>query len=547
MSHEQHVDALVVGAGFGGIYALHRLLKLGLNAKAIDKAPDVGGTWWWNKYPGAMSDTWSHVYRYTFDEELLQTYPWSHWYVTQPEILEYLRYVVQRYNLRPYMQLRTEMKSAVWDDAAAHWTVRCQSGDVFYARYLVSALGILHQAYVPDFPDLDTFRGEIVHTAAWRPEVELTDKRVGVVGVGSSGTQVITAIADRVKSLHVFIRRPQYSVPSGNRPVTAQERRAVNGRYAQIVRDAKASSTAMGYIEPARKLMSLAPRDREQLLEDLWQGGNGLRFMFGSFADVIIDEDANKEVCRFIRGKIASIVKDPAKRAVLMPTDLFARRPLCDDGFYDKFNRDNVFAVDIRRHPVEAITPRGVRTADGTEHELDVLVFATGFDAYEGSYREADIRGRDGAQLSEKWANGAISYLGQGVNGFPNLVMINGPNGGFVNVSMLSEANVDYMIEKVRHAEETLKRTGQRCVIEPTEKAEQAWTHACRTGLDKTLLVKVPHWLTNSNIPGKPTTVPFYFGGLGRLRAIMAEAKEKGFEGYKAPFGKEEGQKKARL
>ncbi|PLB48936.1 putative cyclohexanone monooxygenase [Aspergillus steynii IBT 23096] len=537
MPQEHHIDALVVGTGFGGIYALHSLLQLGLNAKAIDKAGDVGGTWWWNQYPGAMSDTWSHLYRYTFDPELLQTYPWSSWYVTQPEILEYLRHVVQRYDLRPHMHLSTEMTSAIWDDDAAHWTVRCQSGDVFHARYLISALGILHQAHVPDFPGLSTFRGDVVHTGAWRPDLDLTGRRVGVVGVGSSGTQVVTAIADRVQSLHVFIRRPQYSVPSGNRAVTAEDRRAVNEQYPQIVRDAKASSLAMGFAEPARTLMSLPAADREQLLEDYWQGGNGLRFMFGRFSDVITDEAANEEVCRFLRRKIAAIVHDPAKRAILTPTDLFARRPLCDNGFYDRFNREHVFAVDVRRHPIERITPRGVRTADGTEHELDVLIFATGFDAYDGSYGRVDIRGRGGGMLREKWAQGPVSFLGQGVRGFPNLLMVNGPNGGFANVSTLSETNVEYMVDLVRHAEETSRRTGRPCVIEPTEQAEWEWTSICRAGAEGTLFVKVPQWLISSNIPGKPTVVPFFFGGLARLRAIMAQVKERGFEGYEAPFG----------
>lgn len=537
MPQEYHIDALVVGTGFGGIYALHSLLQLGLNVKAIDKAEDVGGTWWWNKYPGAMSDTWSHLYRYTFDDELLQTYPWSRWYVTQPEILEYLRHVVQRYDLRRHMHLSTEMTSAIWDDAASHWTMRCRSGDVFHARYFITALGILHQAHVPDFPGVSTFQGDLIHTGAWPADLDVTGKRVGVVGVGSSGTQVVTAIADRVKSLHVFIRRPQYSVPAGNRPVTAEDRSAINAQYPQIIREAKASFTAMGYTEPSRTLMSLSPADREQLLEDYWKGGNGLRFMFGSFSDIITDPAANEEVCRFVRRKIEQTVRNPAKRAVLMPTDLFARRPLCDDGFYDKFNRDNVFAIDVKRHPIQEITPRGLRTADGIEHELDVLVFATGFDGYDGSYNRVDIRGRGGLALREKWSHGPVSFLGQGVNGFPNLMMINGPNGGFVNVSTLSETNVEYMTDLVRHAEEFTKQTGRRCVIEPTERAEWAWTEACRSGANATLIVKVPQWLTNSNIPGKPNVVPFFFGGLGRLRAIMNEIKEKGFEGYEEPFG----------
>ncbi|KAA8650471.1 hypothetical protein EYZ11_000829 [Aspergillus tanneri] len=533
MPQEQHLDVLVVGTGFSGIYTLHSMLQQGLTTKAIDSAPDVGGTWYWNSYPGAMSDTWNHMYRYTFDDELLRTYPLSQWFATQPEILEYLRHVVERHRLRPHMQFQTEMTSATWDDHAGVWRVQCQTGDVFVVRYLVTALGLLHRAYLPDIPGASSFQGEIVHSAAWRPELTVENKRVGVIGVGSTGVQIVTAVASQVQSLHVFIRRPQYSVPSGNRPMTPEERQDIVNRYPQIMREARTSFIAMGFPEPSRTLMSLAPDDREKLLEDLWQGGNGMRFMFGGFADAITDAAACEVISEFLRKKIASIVRDPQKRAVLTPRELFARRPLCDSGYYEQYNRENVFAVDAQTHPIVEITPRGIRTADDTEYELDVIIFATGFDAMDGSYNRIEIRGRDGQLLRDKWQQGPISYLGIGISGFPNLFMLNGPNGGFVNVPPLTETNVEFVRDLVRHAETVSRRRGRRCDIEPTGESEDAWTQLARSSVDATLFPRVPQWLTGRNVPGKSKVVPFYFGGLARLRAKLAEVQTRGYEGFK--------------
>ncbi|KAE8147226.1 hypothetical protein BDV25DRAFT_160799 [Aspergillus avenaceus] len=538
MSREHFIDALVVGAGFGGIYTLYSLLNEGLTAKAIDTAGDVGGTWYWNRYPGALSDTWSHLYRYSFDDDLLRNYPWRRWYLTQPEILDYLRHVVERYNLRSHMQFNTKMNTATWNDQTKRWKVECATGDIFHVKYLFTALGLLVRAKLPDFPGIDTFKGEINHTSAWNPSINLENKRVGVVGVGSSGVQTVTAIASKVKSLHVFIRRPQYSVPSGNRDVTPEEHATIKRDLPQIWRNARSSAWAMGTPEPYRNLMSLSPEDREALLEDLWQAGNGFQFMFGGACDVVTDEVANEEVCRFIRKKIAGIVRDPHKREILTPKEPYARRPLCDDGYYEQFNRDNVFAVDVMKHPITEVTPHGLRTDDGTIHELDVIIFATGFDGVDGSYSTVDIIGRDGQKLYDSWKpTGPITYIGVSTHGFPNLLLVNGPQMAFANIPVATETNIEFIMDLVRRAEATSKRTGSQCEIEATQEAQRTWTQTCQDLAERTAFQKVPSWLFGKNIAGKAVSVPFFFGGMGRFRAALADIKAKGYEGFESPLG----------
>ncbi|KAL5360720.1 hypothetical protein BJX96DRAFT_150736 [Aspergillus floccosus] len=538
MSSEHHLDALVVGTGFAGIYALYSLLKEGLQVKAIDTAGDVGGTWYWNRYPGAMSDTWSHLYRYSFDPELLREFSFSRRYVTQPEIMDYLRGVVAKYDLRRHMQFDTGMTAAKWDENKKMWRVECHTGDVFCVRYLVTAVGLLHTANLPKIPGMETFKGQITHTSAWDPTLTLENKRVGVIGVSSTGVQVVTAIASQVKSLHVFVRRPQFTVPSGDRPLDPEERALILKNYPSIWTDARASTVAMGFPEPSRKLMSLSPQDREACLEDLWTGGNGLRFMFGGFSDIITDERANEEVCRFLRKKIAGIVKDPQKRAILTPKELYARRPLCDNGYYEQFNRDNVHAVDIMAHPITEITPGGIRTSDGTNYDLDVIIFATGFDAMEGSYSRFSIHGRDVREdLYTRWKReGADTYLGMSVSDFPNLFLLNGPNAAFANIIPLTETNVEFMIDLIRRAEEISKRSGAPCEVEATAEAERAWTQFSRQSVQGTLFTKVPSWLVGKNIPGKPEVIPLYLGGLANFRSALADAKARGFEGFRPPL-----------
>ncbi|KAF9886519.1 hypothetical protein FE257_011426 [Aspergillus nanangensis] len=541
MSQEHHLDALVVGTGFAGIYALYSLRKKGLNTKAIDRAGDIGGTWYWNRYPGALSDTWSHLYRYSFDRELLENYPLSRKYLTQPEVLEYLRHVVEKYDLRKHMQFDTAMTGAKWDDRTRTWAVRCKTGDVFHVKYLVMAVGLLHTPNTPDIPGIQTFQGEAVHTASWPVELSISNRRVGVIGTSSTGIQVVTAIAPKVKSLHVFVRRPQYTVPSGDQPWTPEELSHIRKSYPQMWSDAFASAIGMGFPEPARKFLSLSPADRSRILEDLWQGGSGLRFMFGGFADLVIDEAANEEVCQFLRGKIAGIVRDPQKRAVLTPKELYARRPLCDGGFYEAFNRENVFAVDVQKHPITEVTRTGIRTADGEHYELDVIVFATGFDAMDGSYAGMTIEGRGGGQnqdLYTQWRrDGPATYLGMFVAGFPNLFLLNGPNTAFANVPPLTETNVDFLVDIICRAEEIAAGTGRPCKIEPTPKAQQEWTGIARAMVESTLFAKVPSWIVGKNVPGKLEYSPLFLGGLGRFRSILAEEKERGYQGFVGPLG----------
>ncbi|KAE8353515.1 hypothetical protein BDV28DRAFT_133020 [Aspergillus coremiiformis] len=538
MAQEHHLDALVVGAGFGGIYALYSLLKEGLTAQAIDNAPDVGGTWYWNRYPGALSDSWSHLYRFTFDPELLRSYPWRKRYLTQPEILKYLQHVVERYHLRPHMQFSTRMQNAEWNDATKTWTVRCHTGDVFHVRYLFTALGLLLKAHIPAMPGIERFQGEIHHTSDWTPDVALENQRVGVIGVGSTGVQVVSAIADQVKSLHVFVRHPQYVVPSGNRDVTAPERDLINQNYRAILADARTSTFAMGTPEPSRTLRSLSPADRALLMEELWQTGNGFMFMVGGFSDIVTDDAANEEMAQFIRNKIAGIVEDPQKRAVLTPREPYGRRPLCNDGYYEAFNRDNVFAVDVSTHAITEVTPDGIRTADGTVHELDVIIFATGFDAMDGSYAGVGIQGRGGQNLYDLWKpSGPSSYIGMSVSGFPNLLLVNGPHMVFANIPLSLETSVDFTMDLVRRSEEISTRTGCQCEIEASEEAQRAWTDESRSSLAGTVFEKLPSWLLGKNIDGKAPSVPFYFGGLGKFRALLADIKAKGFEGFQSPLG----------
>ncbi|KAJ0304642.1 hypothetical protein Brms1b_011183 [Colletotrichum noveboracense] len=322
---KQQFDALIIGAGLGGIHSLYHLRAIGLpKLKLIDLASDVGGTWHFNTYPGAMSDTESYLYRFPWDKEDLMTYPWPNHYVTQPEILAYLRHVVLKHDLRRYMQFNTEMRSATFDETKNVWLVEVSTGETFEARYLVAALGLLSRPNLPDIPGTDTFKGSIVHSHDWDADAEHRNKRVAVIGTGSTGTQIVTAVAPHAASLTVFQRTPQYSVPAGNKPVTPEYRERINQNYDDIWAQTRESSTAFGFQKSTVPCMSVSPEDREGVFEKLWQQGNGFRFMFGGFGDITTNADANEEACRFVRKKIAEIVKDPVKARKLTPTNRYA-------------------------------------------------------------------------------------------------------------------------------------------------------------------------------------------------------------------------------
>lgn len=515
----QDLDALVVGAGFGGIYMLHKLRnEQGLNAVAIDRAGGVGGTWFWNKYPGALSDSESFVYQYSFDRELYKDTPWKTKFVPQREILAYLNGVVDRYALREHIQLETGMTEAEFDESTGTWTVQTDRGITYRSQFLVTGLGLLSATNLPKFEGMESFKGRLVHTGAWPEDLDLTGKRVGVIGNGSTGNQVITATAPVAAHLISFQRTPQYSVPAGNRELSEQELRNHKDNFDANWDQVRNSSVAMGFVESSVPTFSVSPEERERIYQRAWEEGGGFRFMFETFSDIATDPAANEEAAKFIRAKIAEIVKDPETRRHLTPTDLYARRPLCDSGFYETFNRPNVSLVNVKENPISHVTQGGIVTADGTLHELDVLICATGFDAVDGNYVRVNIRGRDGESLKEHWADGPTSYLGMATSGFPNMFMILGPNGPFTNLPPSIETQVEWIGQTISHI--TSSNIGWLDVKPGTE---TDWTDVCADIADQTLFPKAASWIFGANIPGKKRTVMFYLGGLKQYRSILAD------------------------
>ncbi|PWD42106.1 cyclohexanone monooxygenase [Gordonia paraffinivorans] len=524
-THNADFDAIIIGAGFAGLYMLHRLRDLvGLRVRLVDKAGGVGGTWYWNRYPGAMSDTESHIYRYSFDKEMLQEDHWDNRYLMQPEILAYLQRFAERYDLYRDIQFDTAVESAHYDEDTDTWTLGLADGSTMTSKYLVTAVGLLSRINKPDIPGVDTFAGDLVHTGAWPADLDITGKRVGVIGTGSTGCQVIVASAPKVAHLTVFQRSAQYSIPSGNGPVTEDEIAETKKQFDEIWDQVRNSQVAFGFEESTVPAMSVSEEERRRVFQENWDRGNGFRFMFGTFCDLVTDEDANKAAADFIRSKIAEIVKDPETARRLTPTDLYAKRPLCNAGYYEVYNRDNVTLVDIKENGIKEITPKGVITEDGTLHELDVLVLATGFEGVDGSYIRIDLRGRNGQAIKDHWADGPQSYLGILTAGFPNMFMVLGPNGPFTNLIPSIETQVEWISDLIAHSE-----ASGAASVEVRPEVEQKWTQMCAEMAEGTLFPKAQSWIFAANIPGKKHSVMFYFGGLKEYRRELGEAKQDGY------------------
>lgn len=520
------VDALIVGAGYSGIYSTYTLSNAGLRVQTIDVASDVGGTWYWNTYPGAMSDTESYVYRYSWDKEDLQTYPWTHHYVYQAEILEYLRHVTKKHDLYKYMRFNTELQTAVWDDELQHWVVSC-SDITYHARYLFTCLGLLSKPNYPDIAGISSFDGAIVHTARWDKNLDLKGKKVGIIGNGSTGVQVMTAIAPEVGHLTSFQRHPQYSVPSGQGPIPEGYREKINENYDQIWDGVWNSSTAFGVPEVKRKTMEATPEERRKAFQSVWDQGNGFRFMFSAFGDITTSVEANEEACKFVRSKIDEVVKNPKKAQALKPRELYARRPLCDSGYYQIFNRDNVDIVDLRETSIEQIIPEGIRTTDGNTHKLDVLIFATGFDAIEGNYLRIQIKGRHGKTIKKHWADGATAFGSIACSGFPNMFLIGGPQGAFANFPPVIEAEINFATACVVHSQ-----TNGNHIMEVSAQAEQQWSDHCEDLVAGSLFKSADSWWFGTNIKGRKPRSKFYFGGLNRYCEWVQREIKLGFPGF---------------
>lgn len=523
-----HLDSLVIGAGFAGIYMLHKLRnELGLTARVFDKADGVGGTWYWNRYPGAAADVDSIVYRYSFDQELLQEWNWKTRYATQPEILAYLEHVVERHGLREDIQLGTAIASLAYDEESNLWTARTDGGEEITARHVVGALGPLSTANFPDIEGRDTFAGPLVHTGAWPRDLDIAGKRVGVVGTGSTGTQFICAAARTATHLTVFQRSAQYVVPAGDGPLSDSYLTECRENYGQIWDQVFNSRVGCGFQESETPATSVSPAERERVFQESWDAGNGFRFMFGTFSDIAFNPVANEAAASFIKSKITQTVRDPETARKLVPTDYYAKRPICNSGYYETYNRDNVSLVSTKENPIVRITPAGVITEDGTEHELDVLVFATGYEAMEGSYNRIAIQGRAGTTLRESWGDTPSSYLGVATHGFPNLFMVYGPNSVFCNLPPGIETQVEWISEMIASAR-------QRGItrIEATAAAEEEWTGMCRDMAEQSLFAQTDSWIFGTNIPGRKRRTLFYFGGIGNYRQKLREVAAADYEGF---------------
>jgi cyclohexanone monooxygenase len=528
MTKTLELDVAVVGAGFAGVYAVHRFRSLGMSVRAFEAGSGVGGTWFWNRYPGARCDIESMEYSYQFSEELQQEWEWTERYSPQAEILAYIEHVVDRFDLRDDIQLDTRVTRATFDDSTGRWIVETDAGDRVSARFCVMATGCLSAANAPDFEGLDDFGGTWVHTGNWPHEgLDVRGKRVGVIGTGSSGIQSIPILAEEALHLTVFQRTPNYSVPAGNRLLDAETQQGIKSRY-RAFREENAKLPFGSTINSgvAVDALSLSAEEREQVYEQKWKEG-GLYFL-GAFGDLLFDEAANETASEFVRGKIRSIVQDPKTAALLTPDSVIGCKRLCaDTGYFETFNRDDVTLVDVNATPIERITEGGILTSDG-EIPLDVIVFATGFDAMTGALSRIDIRGAGGRRLVDKWAAGPRTYLGLGTAGFPNLFTVTGPGSPSVLSNMVPsiEQHVNWIAECIAYM-----RDQQLARIEATPEAEDAWVEHVNEVADSTLYPSCNSWYLGANIPGKPRVFMPYLG-FDTYVEKCNDVASKGYEGF---------------
>ena len=525
------VDAVVVGAGFAGLYMLHRLRQLGLTVHAFEAGADVGGTWYWNCYPGARCDVESLQYSYSWNDELQQEWQWSERYAPQAEILRYIRHVAERFDLRRDITFSTRVTAADFDAGQARWSVRTDRGDALRARFVVLAGGCLSAGRVPEVAGLADFAGRWYHTGNWPKEpVDFTDLRVGVVGTGSSGIQTIPAIARQARSLTVFQRSPNFSIPAWNRPMTRAEQATFKSRYPEHRRTAKTSKAGILYEYAQRATFDVDAAERHAEYERRWARG-GPNFV-QAFNDVFLDKAANDEAAAFVRAKIRSSVRDPRTADMLSPQDhaIGTKRICVDTDYYDTFNQPHVRLVDLRATPIERIERDGIRLADGSQHELDAIVFATGYDAVTGAIDRIAIRGTGGQALKQKWSAGPRTYLGLMSAGFPNLFMVTGPGSPSIltNVIMSIEQHVDW----ISRCLEQMQQRGD-AAIEAELEAEDAWVDHVREIASKTLHFGAPSWYMGANIPGKPRVFLPYVGGLGVYTQRCEQVVADGYCGFR--------------
>lgn len=522
-------DAIIIGAGFAGMYMLTTLRQRCFSAHVIETAQDVGGTWYWNRYPGARCDVESLYYCYSFSERLQQEWEWTERFPSQPEILHYARHVADRFDLRRDITFGTTVRSADYDDGNRCWWVCTTAGASITARYLISAVGCLSSPRTPDFPGIESFSGESYHTGNWpHRDVEFTGKRVGVIGTGSSGIQAIPKIAEHARHLTVFQRTAQFSIPARNRPLDPAEQAAVKADYARLREEARHTQTGILHAQAPGNAAELPRQQVDSELHQRWAQG-GMTFS-GAFPDTLIDPAANEISAEFVRDRIRETVHDPDTAELLCPTDhpIGTKRICVDTDYYTTYNRDNVDLVSVREQPITRVVERGLQIGD-REFELDALVFATGYDALTGPLNDIDIRGPEGGLLRDKWAAGPRSYLGLASSGFPNMFTITGPGSPSVlsNMIVSIEQHVEWITEHLHH----LRNRGlTRTEADPD--AEDEWVAHVNEAAGKTLYPQAASWYMGANIPGKARVFIPYIGGVGMYREICQEVADAGYRGF---------------
>ena len=525
-------DAIIIGAGFSGLFQLHCLRdRLGLSAVVLERAGGIGGTWYANRYPGARCDSESHSYWYSFSDELVQEWEWTERYPGHAEICRYLEFVADKFDLKKDIRLGTNVIACDYDEAAGRWHVTTETGDRLTGRYLIAAVGCLSTANVPDIPGRDRFAGDWYHTGRWPHEgVDFSGKRVGQIGTGSTGIQAVPVIAGQAGHLTVFQRTANYSVPARNVPLTPEFKTYIKEHFDEIRECMHSTANGHSFYLQERKVFDVDDEERLKIYEAAWKKG-GLEFR-SCFQDLLVDKQANDTARAFIRSKILETVKDPATAETLANIDhpYAAKRPPIDSYYFEAYNRDNVALVDVRSDSIAEITPSGVRLESGAEFDLDIIVFATGFDAMTGSLLRLNVTGRDGETLAQAWEAGPRTYLGLQSAGFPNLFMVTGPGSPSVlcNMPVCIEQHVEWITDCIRYLD-----ANDIAAIEAEPQAVDAWVAHVNDAANATLLPQAGHsWYLGANVPGKPRVFMPYAGGMDVYRAKCDAVAAKGYEGF---------------
>jgi cation diffusion facilitator CzcD-associated flavoprotein CzcO len=521
-------DAIIIGAGVTGLYQLYRLRQLGLSVRVYEAGGGVGGTWYWNRYPGARFDSESYTYGYSFSEELLQEWDWKEHFSGQPENERYLNYVADKFDLRRDIQLNARVISAVFDEMENRWQIQTADGHRARARFLIAAVGILSAYYLPDIPEIKSFTGDSFHTSRWPHEpVDFTGERVGVIGTGATAVQLITEIAKEVGHLTVFQRTANYCAPLRNAPIDPETQRKIKASYPDIFKKCRETLASFIHDFDPRSALEVSPEERQAFYEQIW-AEPGFKKWFGNFRDIMTNREANEDFAEFVRNKIRERVKDPMVAEKLVPKDhpFGAKCVPLESGYYEVYNQDNVLLVDIRETPIERITPKGIKTSN-TEYELDIITYATGFDAVTGELTRMDIRGEGGQTLKDKCADGPRTYLGIQSAGFPNLFIVN--DAVFCNFPRCAEIIAEWVSDCIGY----MREKGFECIV-ATPQAEEAWAEHGNSLLAGSLFTDSnSSWFMGTNIPGKKRTFLLYAGGSPAYRAKWKEVATKGYEGFR--------------